>query len=81
MSLWFVEKNQRVIATGRVAERQAVGCSPEDRGSSPFPITAPWWRTRWIANPETQSDTLPGLFPPYSANGGKSRWMLAGLSA
>ena len=39
ISLWFVEKNQRVIITGRVAEGKAVGCSSMYKGLSPFPAS------------------------------------------
>lgn len=73
MSLWLVEKNQRVIVTGRVAEGQAVDCSSINKGSNPFPITALWCITCWIANPKMQSYRLPGLSPPFWQGGGESR--------
>lgn len=38
MSLWLVEKNQRVMVTGRMAESKAADCSSVYKGSNPFPI-------------------------------------------
>lgn len=81
MSLWLVEKNQRVIATGKMAEVQAVDCSPIDRGLSPLLI-----KSRGVIHVglQTQSSRLTpsGTYPAFSPTGGvRGRQRLVGLSA
>lgn len=73
MSLWLVEKNQRVIATGRMAvvrwPKQAVDCSPIYRGLSPL-LTKPWGVTTSDCKPEEVGYPPAGAFPPRPGGGG-----------
>lgn len=70
MSLWLVEKNQRVIVTGRVAEIQVVDCSSIHRGLNPLPIK-PCGVTTSDCKPEEVGLPPAGAFPADAPEAGK----------
>lgn len=72
MSLWFVEKSQRLMNIGKMAE-QALGCKPKHRGLSPlFTKSCGVYYTLNCKFKEAAS-ILPGLLPPFFLRGGRSR--------
>lgn len=64
MSLWFVEKSQRLMNIGKMAE-QALGCKSKYRGLSPL-FTKPCGGCYTLnCKFKEAASTLPGLLPPF----------------